>query len=294
MSVGAAAQQSRERDPRDESLDPRDDRGLFISLHSPAPIGFPASNMRVEAETLTKQHSASGKPRRRMIIMRFKPALTVACATLMAASASAQAPESAKIAVQVSENRSENAKLMRGYSWNTRTEIKSKGETQLIKVELVRYDIDGRQQKTTISEEGAKKRKKRGIRGAVQKKKGKKKQEWFKELHGLLAQYSLPTAGKVLDYLDQATFGPGDESGTLRIRGTGVIQPGDELTMVIDSESKELKLTKVRTKLDGETVHMTTNHDRLESGLNYQARSIITVPAKDVRMTVENFDYTKQ
>ena len=226
--------------------------------------------------------------------MKLKPVLGVACMALATAGVMAQAPDPAKVAVQVSENRTENGKKMREYSWNTRTEITAKGETQLIKVELVRYDVDGRQQKTTISEESPKKRKKRGIRGAVQKKKGQKKQEWFGDLHGLLAQYSLPTKGKVLDYLDQATFGPGDESGTIRIRGTGVVQPGDELTMIVDAETKELKLTKVRTKLDGETVHMTTNHDRLDSGLNYQARTIITVPAKDVRMTVENFDYRKQ
>jgi hypothetical protein len=201
-------------------------------------------------------------------------------------------PDPAALAVKISEKRAENSKHLREYSWKTRTEIAIKGETKMLKVELVRFDIDGQMQKTTLSEETPKQ--KRGVRGRIQKKKGKEKQEWFAELHGLLAQYSLPTTGKVLDFLDKATFGPGDRPGTIRIHGTSVVQPGDELTIWIDSETKETRLTKVRTRLDGDTVLLETNHDRLDSGLSYSARSVITVPAEEVRMTVETFDYDKQ
>ncbi len=219
--------------------------------------------------------------------------LALVCWCAAAVSAMAQIPpDSAKLAVQISEKREENRKKLREYSWKTRSEIAVKGETKLLKVELVRFDIDGSMQKTTLSEE--KPDKKRGVRGRIQKKKGKEMREWFGELHGLLAQYSLPTTGKVLDFLDKATFGPGDRPGTIRIRGTSVVQPGDELTMWVDSDTKDIVLTKVRTRLDGDTVVLETNHDRLASGLSYQARSIITVPAEDVRMTVENFDYDKQ
>ena len=219
--------------------------------------------------------------------------LALVCWCAASVFAMAQGPgDLANLAVKISEKREENHKNQREYSWKTRTEIAIKGETKLLKVELVRFDVDGRMQKTTLSEE--KQEPNRGVRGRIQKKKGKEKQEWFAELHGLLAQYSLPTTGKVLDFLDKATFGPGDLPGTIRIQGTSVVQPGDELTLWIDSDTKETKLTKVRTRLDEDTVLLETNHDRLASGLSYQARSIITVPAEDVRMTVENFDYDKQ
>jgi hypothetical protein len=227
--------------------------------------------------------------------MKYKSCLAIACWSFATIFVMAQVPaDPAKFAVQISEKRAENRESLREYSWKTRSEITVKGETKLLKVELVRFDVDGRMQKTTLNEETPDQRKKRGVRGRIQKKKAKKKKEWFGELHGLLRQYSLPTTGKVLDYLDKATFGPGDRPGTIRIRGTSVVQPGDELTMWIDSDTKETKLTKVRTRLDGDTVLLETNHDSLASGLRYQARSIITVPAEDVRMTVENFDYDKQ
>jgi hypothetical protein len=227
--------------------------------------------------------------------MKYKSFLALACWTVATICAMAQVPaDTAKLAVQVSENREENRKKLRDYSWKTRTEITIKGETKLLKVELVRFDVDGRMQKTTLSEEKPDRRKKRGVRGRIQKHKIEEKKEWFGELHGLLRQYSLPTTGKVLDFLEKATFGPGDRPGTIRIRGTSVVKPGDELTMWIDADTKETKLTKVRTRLDGDTVLFETNHDSLASGLRYQARSIIKVPAADVRMTVENFDYNRQ
>jgi hypothetical protein len=219
--------------------------------------------------------------------------LALVCWFVAAVCAMAQVPpDPAKMAVQISENREENSKNLREYSWKTRTEVTIKGETKLLKVQLVRFDVDGQMQKTTISEE--KPKQKRGVRGRIQKKKGKEKQEWFGELHHLLEQYSLPSTGKILDFLDKASFGPGDRPGTIRIHGTSVVKDGDELTMYIDAETKEAKLTKVRTRLDGDTVLLETNHDRLDSGLSYSARSIITVPAEEVRMTVENFDYDKQ
>jgi hypothetical protein len=227
--------------------------------------------------------------------MKYKSFMALACWSFATIWAMAQVPaDPAELAVQVSEKREESRKNLLQYSWKTRTEITIKGETKLLKLELVRFDVDGRMQKTTLSEEKPDKRKKRGVRGRVQKRKSEEKKEWFGELHGLLGQYSLPSTGKVLDFLDKATFGPGDRPGTVRIRGTSVVQPGDELTMWIDSDTKEINLTKVRTRLDGDTVLLETNHDSLASGLRYQARSIITVPAKDVRMTVENFDYNKQ
>ncbi len=110
----------------------------------------------------------------------------------------------------------------------------------------------------------------------------------------MLKQYSLPTTGKVVDFLEKATFGRGDRPGTIRILGTNVVKPGDELVMLIDAETKDLQMTKVRTRLDEDAVLMDINHDRLASGLTYQARSIIRVPEKKVRMTVENFDYERQ
>ncbi len=203
-------------------------------------------------------------------------------------------PDVSDIAVKVSKSREENRKKMQDYTWKRRTEVSKDGEVQLTKLELVRFDVDSRMQTTLISEQKPEQRQMRGIRGRIQERVVEAQKEWQVDLQRLLQQYSLPTTGKVAGYLEKATFGRGDLPGTIRILGTDVVQPGDELVMLVDASTKELKMTKVRTQLDEDAVLMDINHDRLTSGLNYQARSIIRVPSKKVRMTVENFDFDKQ
>ncbi len=203
-------------------------------------------------------------------------------------------PDFADLAVQISKGRAENSEKMKRYSWKRRSEVVKDGDVQLTKLELVRYDIDGRLQTTTISEEKEERRQMRGIRGRMQRRAVEAQKDWQADLQRLLRQYSLPTTGKVLDFLEKATFGRGKTKGTIRIVGTNVVKPGDELVMIVEADSKELQKTTVRTRLEDDVVLMDVNHDRLASGLNYQARSIIRVPSKKVRMTVENFDYNRQ
>ena len=155
-----------------------------------------------------------------------------------------------------------------------------------------RYTVDGKLQRTLLTEEEGKK--KRGIRGRRAKKKLKKMKEWASEVMELLQQYSLPTSGKLLDYLNQATITPDEAQGTIKIAAVNVVQKGDALIMWVDLETKALLRTQVKTALDGDAVNMDTNHDRTEGGLAYLARAIVSAPEKELELTVENFKYLKE
>jgi len=48
----------------------------------------------------------------------------------------------------------QNAKELRAYSWTKRTEIRQQGEVVATRVEKVRYDIDGKIQRTPLGGEG--------------------------------------------------------------------------------------------------------------------------------------------
>ena len=43
-----------------------------------------------------------------------------------------------------------NAQALRKYTWKSRTELKLKGESKNVKLEQVRYDMDGKLQKTPL------------------------------------------------------------------------------------------------------------------------------------------------
>ena len=194
-----------------------------------------------------------------------------------------------EIASKVSKARQENAIKTRDYSWTQRTEVKVKGEVKSLKTEIVRYTVDGELQKTPIDETSAKKPK--GIRGKVAKKKIGEMKDWMAELGGLLKAYSLPTAGNLLDFLNNASVSP-DGSGR-RLDATGVVQAGDRMSVWIGADHKMVK-TEVTTQHDGSDVKLMTDHETTPDGLDYVARTTIVVPDKGVEMTVENFSYQRE
>ena len=48
------------------------------------------------------------------------------------------------------ESQKANAQALRQYTWKSRTELKLKGESKSVKLEQVRYDLNGKLQKTPI------------------------------------------------------------------------------------------------------------------------------------------------
>jgi len=195
----------------------------------------------------------------------------------------------AVIAEKVSHARQENAKITRDYSWTRRTEVKLKGETKSLKTEIVRYTVDGELQATPIDETSAKKPK--GVRGKVAKKKAGEMKDWMADLGEVLKQYSLPTAGNLLDFLNKAAVSPDGEGR--KLEASDVVQAGDRMTVWIDANHKMTK-SEVSTQHDGSDVKLMTDHESTPDGLDYVARTTIVVPDKGVEMTVENFSYQKE
>lgn len=201
-------------------------------------------------------------------------------------------PNKALLATEINEGRKQNAAQMRNYSWNTRTEIKMDGEVKSVKVELIRFTAEGELQKVLVSDSAAGAKKPRGIRGKVASNKKKGMQEWAVELGKLLQQYSLPTPGSILDFLENAAV---QRTGNMvNLVGKDVIQQGDYLAILVDANSKELKIITVKTSLDGDAVDVQITSETLDDGLSYTARQVVKVPAKKVELTIENYDFRRQ
>jgi len=203
-----------------------------------------------------------------------------------------QTPDKGTLATQIAEGRQQNQLMMREYTWNTRTEVKIDGEVKSVKVDLVRFTPDGELQKTKISDSADGQKKPRGVKGKVASKKIKGMQEWAAELKALLQQYSLPTAGSLLDFMDKATVERNGQLATLI--ASGVVQQGDEMTVLADSESRQLKMIEVSTSLDGDAVQVEILNESLKDGPSYTARQVVQVPAQKVELTIENFNFQRQ
>ena len=216
---------------------------------------------------------------------------------LLSAGASAQQKEQFVAAQQA------NKAALREYTWQRRTELKLKGESKKVTTEQIRYDIDGKLQKTPIGgapeqappEQPAAGRGRRG--GRVKAKVIENKKEEFAELMqnlgALVASYGQLPQDKLQAFAKNATTGKGEgaEAGTVRIQGGNVLVDGDSMSIWIDPTSFMMRRVEIATSLDKKPVSLVSEYRSLDNGPTYQARSVLQYPDKQIELTVENFEY---
>jgi len=195
-----------------------------------------------------------------------------------------------------------NKAALREYTWKRRTDLKLKGESKKLTMEQVRYDIDGKLQKTPIGgppePQPQAKPAGRGRRGGRVKEKviENKKEEFaelMKNLGALVASYGQLPQDKLAAFTKNATVGKGEgaQAGTVSIKGGDVLVPGDSMSIWIDPTSYMMRRVEIATSLEKKPVSLVSEYRTLDNGLTYQARSVLQYPEKQVELTVENFEY---
>jgi hypothetical protein len=198
--------------------------------------------------------------------------------------------KNANMGAQIIEARKANATLMRQYSWNSRTELIEKGEVKDTHIDMVGYGPDGQLFRTPLNDQGASLP---GgfLRRAIAEKERKKMEEYLTGLRSLLDQYTLPTAGKVLDFINQATTTGPDASGMILMTGNSVVFPGDSLSLWTNATTWHTQKVEVTTFYQGDVAMVTATFNTLYSGMNYMAFAEVKIPAREMRVQVHNVDF---
>jgi hypothetical protein len=207
----------------------------------------------------------------------------------------------AQLALEHSKSLKQNMGLLKQYSWKSRVEVEVKGEKKGTQLAQVRFNSEGEYERTTMGGESDVK-KKRGIRGRIQKSKQKEAKEFTQDVVRLLVKYAMPSTGKMVDFFEKVTFTQSTaEGGSVQIQGKGMQKKGDTVTMWVDPESQLPKKLKVRTWVpkdedDDERIWVdaTTTYKILGNGASYPARTVVNVSAKETRLVMEQFDHIKQ
>ena len=204
----------------------------------------------------------------------------------------------ADLAVRIADARRHNAELMHHYTWNMRTEIIVKGEVKDTRIEQVQYGIGGQLQHNLLNDTPA------GdsapplplgfLIKAIAAQDKAELEKFLKGLKNQVQEYTLPTTGKILDFLSSATPTGPDANGLHMLSGFNVVQPGDQLQMWINPWTRHLQRIKVSTTFQGASVEITANFQNLHSsGLNYMAFAEAKVPAKQLDVKVQNYNYAR-
>jgi hypothetical protein len=198
----------------------------------------------------------------------------------------------AETAVKITEARKANARLMHEYSWNSRTELIVDGVVKDMRLELVQYGPDGRLQRIVQNEQGAS-LPFGFLRRAIAENKRKEMETYLKGLRDLLDQYTLPTAGKVLDFMDKATTTLADDGRLILMSGTSVVVPGDSLSVWTEAATRHTHKIQVDTFFQGEAVNLTATFKTLRRGLTHVDYAEVVVPGKNMSVQVQNFNYDR-
>src|SRR5260221_11178498 len=121
---------------------------------------------------------------------------------------------------------------MKQCSWNSRVELIKDGPVKDIRIEQVMYGPDGQLQRPLLNDQPSS-HPHGFLRKKIAEKEKEKVEKYLKGLRELLDQYTLPSGGKVIDFLSQATIQAPDANGLLQFSGNSVAKPGDTLSMSV-------------------------------------------------------------
>ena len=198
-------------------------------------------------------------------------------------------PAQANIAVTITQARQRNAMAMQRYSWNERIDVQQGGQQKDLRIEVCTF-FGGQKQCTVQNDQHAPLPGGFFRRNAAENK-IKDFETYIKGLKALIDQYTLPTAGAILNFLTTAqTMGPGPE-GYLTTSGGNVVQPGDTLTIWTNAATRQPARMSINTVYQGQAVQVSATFKTLPAGLNYMNYATVDVPARQLQLAVQNFDF---
>lgn len=220
-------------------------------------------------------------------------AVMAAAVCLMTSHTSAQGPDMAALAQKFGVSAKANAAALRQYSWKMRVETTLKGNPRPVSIYTMRFDMDGKVQKTLMTAPAAAPEPARGLKGRIKEKKIAEAKEWAGDLAELVKGYLSPAPPVMQTFFGKAAV-VATPDGFAQIYSEGLMQPGDKLVYEVDPKTASLRRVLFTTALEKDPVNGTVEFMQLSGGPNVAARTTVSVPAKQLTAKIENFDYVRQ
>jgi len=196
------------------------------------------------------------------------------------------------IANMIIQARQKNSAQLKQYTWTSRIELTQNGTTQDTRIDQVSYGPDGNLQRTVLNDQSA--QLPRGfLRRAITENRRQQTEQYITDLRALVDQYTLPSAGAVINFISQAQIQGGqgpDGSPIMQMSGTNVVNPGDTFYLAVNPTTFQTRRIQVSTTYQGDAVTVTATFATLPSGLTYPQYVDVEVPDKQLSLLVQNYD----
>jgi hypothetical protein len=211
---------------------------------------------------------------------------------LLGGLASAQSADMKAMAQQFGQSAKANAAALRMYSWKMRVEVTLKGDTKPAKLFAMRFDADGKVEKTALTVD-APQAPTPGLKGRIKAKKVAEFKEWAGDLADLCKGYLAPSPALLQSFFEKVMTTPAP-GGFVQLYAEGVLAPGDKLVYEIDPKTQSLNRVLFHATLEGDPVDGVVEMGTVPGGgPSYAARTTVSVPAKKITAKLENFEYVR-
>jgi hypothetical protein len=199
--------------------------------------------------------------------------------------------ETSEIVKQILLARTTSNNLLPKYSWTSRTEILKSKEILNIMIEKNMYDQQGQLVQKVLNEQGAKMPTAFLIRNIAESEKENMERFLF-GLRDFLKKYSLQETNQVQRFISASTWQVVDSTHEFVFTGRDVEESGDQMTWMVEDINYSTSRIEVQTTFEGDLIHFTAAFTRLRNGLNYMAYAEAHIPAKNITLQIQNYDFS--
>jgi hypothetical protein len=170
-----------------------------------------------------------------------------------------------------------------------------KGEVKNTKVDMCRYGLDGKVQKSPVVEP-APPEQKRGLRGKIVAKKTGEMKEELEAAVALVQQYVPPSPDLMQVVMNAGTASLSQAGpGFAALKFPGYVKKGDALTLTFESAVKTLHQIEVNTWLDEpeNAVNLKVTMQAMPDGVSYPGTVVFALPKRQIEVKITKSNYQK-
>lgn len=196
-----------------------------------------------------------------------------------------------QLALETSKAEAENTKKLEALIWKRKTDVMVDGVLKLTTLSEFSFDEQGKLQVKLVDAETTVKDK-RGIRGKIQENAVEDNLDYVHKALELALTYTYMSKGQLLDFFEKATIN--EKGDIIEVTAGSVILPGDNLTVLLDKNTKLFINKKFSSFLDKDPISGEIRYEKFSSGINHATGSILNLPSKKALLNAINQDYSQR
>ena len=223
-------------------------------------------------------------------------ALLTLAATGFARQIAAQNQQMQERIAEVKEAAARNKQALAQYTWTEQVNIILKGEQKKQEHFQVRLGPDGKPQKTSLDPPPAPPKHEGRLKKHIVEKKTEEYKDYADQIKALIQQYVPPDKELIEQTRQKGNISlspaPGAD-GQIRLVLSNYLKQGDNMTLIVDRQQKDLVSLSISTYLDNpkDAVNVSVQFSAIPGGPTHVSAETINGVSKELTISIENSNY---